>query len=46
MTRRSKAELKAAVVAEIDRRADEIVAISDHIMRHPESGYREVQRRA
>lgn len=34
-------DLKAAACAEIDRRADEIVAISDHIMRHPETGYRE-----
>jgi amidohydrolase len=38
----SKAELKARVAAEIDRRAPEIVAISDHIMRHPEAGFREV----
>jgi amidohydrolase len=36
-------ELKRRVCAEIDRRADEIVAVSDHIMRHPESGYREVR---
>jgi amidohydrolase len=35
-------ELKAKVCAEIDRRAEEIVAVSDHILRHPESGYREV----
>ncbi|NUU20549.1 MAG: amidohydrolase [Streptomycetaceae bacterium] len=33
--------LKAAVFAEIDRRADEIVAFSDTVMRAPESGYRE-----
>jgi len=36
-------ELKARVCAEIDRRAEEIVAVSDHILRHPESGYREVR---
>jgi amidohydrolase len=36
-------ELKRRVCAEIDRRAEEIVAASDHIMRHPESGYREVR---
>jgi amidohydrolase len=39
----SREELKAQVCAEIDRRAQDIVAISDHIMHHPESGYREVQ---
>lgn len=33
--------LKVRVCAEIDRRADDIVAISDHVMRHPETGYRE-----
>ena len=38
-----KAELKARVCAEIDRRADDIVRISEHIMRHPESGFREVR---
>ena len=36
-------ELKARVCAEIDRRASEIVAISQHIQRHPESGYREAR---
>jgi amidohydrolase len=36
-------ELKARVCAEIDRRADDIVRISEHIMRHPESGYRETR---
>jgi amidohydrolase len=36
-------ELKAKVCAEIDRRAEDIVAVSDHILRHPESGYREVR---
>jgi amidohydrolase len=36
-------ELKARVCAEIDRRAEEIVAASDHILHHPESGYREVR---
>jgi amidohydrolase len=35
--------LKARACAEIDRRADDVVAISDHILRHPESGYREVR---
>jgi amidohydrolase len=35
--------LKARVCAEIERRQAEIVAISDHIMRHPEPGYREVR---
>jgi amidohydrolase len=38
---RTKSGLKARVCAEIDRRAPEIAAISDHIMRHPESGFRE-----
>lgn len=36
-------ELKARVCAEIERRGTEIVAISEHIMRHPEPGYREVR---
>ena len=36
-------ELKARLCAEIERRKSEIVAISEHIMRHPESGYREVR---
>ena len=36
-------ELKARLCAEIDRRKGEIVAISEHIMKHPESGYREVR---
>jgi amidohydrolase len=36
-------ELNARVCAEIDRRADEVVRISDQIMRNPESGYREVK---
>jgi len=35
--------VKARVCAEIDRRKAEIVAISDHILHHPESGYREVR---
>lgn len=39
----TKDELKARVCAEIDRRADEIAGISDHIMRNPESGFREVK---
>ena len=38
-----KAELKARVSAEIDRRAADIVRISEHIMRHPEPGFREVK---
>lgn len=38
-----KDEIKARVCAEIDRRAAEIVAISDHVMRNPETGYREVK---
>ncbi|MCW2637815.1 MAG: amidohydrolase [Dactylosporangium sp.] len=38
-----KEALKARVCAEIDRRSDEIVAISDHVMRNPETGYREVK---
>jgi metal-dependent amidase/aminoacylase/carboxypeptidase family protein len=37
------AEVKARLCAQIDRRKDEIVAISDHIMRRPEPGYREVR---
>jgi amidohydrolase len=41
--RPSRDELKARVRAEIDRRAADIVAISDHIMHHPESGFREVE---
>ena len=40
---RTVADLKARVCAEIDRRKGEIVAISEHIMKHPESGYREVR---
>ena len=36
-------ELKARLSAEIERRKSEIVAISEHIMRHPEPGYREVR---
>jgi len=40
---RTAEELKARVCAEIDRRADEIVGVSDHVLRHPESGYREVR---
>lgn len=39
----TREELKARVCAEIDRRAEEIRCISDHIMRNPESGYREVK---
>jgi len=36
-------ELKTRASAEIERRRDDIVAISEHIMRHPEAGYREVR---
>ena len=36
-------QLKARVSAEIDRRKGEIMAISEHIMKHPESGYREMR---
>jgi amidohydrolase len=39
----TKEELKAEVRAEIDRRARDVVEISEHIMRHPEPGYREVE---
>lgn len=41
--RPTKDELKAKICAEIDRRADAIVAVSEHIMRNPESGFREVK---
>jgi amidohydrolase len=41
MTLPSVQELKDRVCAEIDRREQEIVGISDHIMRNPETGYRE-----
>jgi amidohydrolase len=34
-------ELKARVIAEIDRNAERITALSDEIMRHPETGFRE-----
>ncbi|HEX3247315.1 MAG TPA: amidohydrolase [Chloroflexota bacterium] len=37
----TKEELKARVCTEIDRRASDIVAVSEHIMRHPEAGFRE-----
>ncbi|GHF53262.1 amidohydrolase [Amycolatopsis bartoniae] len=37
------AELKARACAEIDRRAAEIVALSEDILRHPETGYRETR---
>lgn len=39
----SRAELKEIVCAEIDRQAGLITAISDDIMRHPETGYRETR---
>jgi amidohydrolase len=35
----SREELKAKVVAEIDRRADEIIALSADILAHPETGF-------
>lgn len=35
----SKDELKALVSAEIDRRADEIIALSTDILRNPETGF-------
>jgi amidohydrolase len=34
-------ELKARVIAEIDRNAERITALSDEIMRNPETGFRE-----
>jgi amidohydrolase len=39
----SKADLKRAVCEEIDRRAEWIRQISDHVMRHPETGFREIE---
>ncbi len=36
-------QLEEQVCAEIDRRAADIVALSDDIMRHPETGYRETR---
>ena len=39
----SKEEMKTLVCAEIDRHADRITAIGDHIMAHPELGFREVE---
>lgn len=36
-------EVKARVCAEIDRRAADIAAISEHIMHQPEAGFREVK---
>ena len=39
----AKEALKARICAEIDRRAEDIIRISDHIMRHPESGFRETR---
>lgn len=38
-----KAKLKELVCAEIDRQAERITALSDDIMRHPETGYRETR---
>lgn len=37
------ARLKELACAEIDRQAERIVAVSDDIMRHPETGYRETR---
>ena len=39
----AKEALKARICAEIDRHAEDIIRISDHIMRHPESGFRETR---
>lgn len=41
MTAATKEALKRRACDEIDRRCDEIAAISEHVMRNPESGYRE-----
>ncbi|MFK0173664.1 amidohydrolase [Streptomyces sp. NPDC090306] len=38
-----RAKLKAEVCAEIDHWADHITALSDGIMRHPETGYQETR---
>jgi amidohydrolase len=42
-TEELKADLKAQVCAEIDRWAERITALSDDIMRHPETGYQETR---
>src|SRR5258708_5075749 len=39
----TKDELKRSVCAAIDSRADEIVALGETIMRHPETGFNEVK---
>lgn len=41
VTAADRAELKDTVRAEIARRAEEIVAFSEDVLRHPETGYRE-----
>ena len=38
---RSAAELKQAVIAQIDSRRDEILKLADTILHHPETGYKE-----
>ncbi|GAA3760924.1 amidohydrolase [Spinactinospora alkalitolerans] len=38
-----RARLKAAVCAEIDRRAEEVTAVSEEVLRHPETGWRETR---
>ncbi len=39
---RSKEELKKAVCEAIERRREEIIGIGDHILRNPETGFKEV----
>jgi amidohydrolase len=39
---RTKDELKLAVCEAIDRRREEIIGIGDHILRNPETGFKEV----
>ena len=36
------AELKQRVNAEIDRQAEHLIAIGEHIFRHPELGFKEI----
>ena len=38
----SKEELKKAVCEAIERRREEIIGIGDHILRNPETGFKEV----
>ena len=40
---KNAAELKQAVIAQIDRRRTEILELADFILHHPEPGYREFQ---